>query len=917
MEYCYYELKSAPDFSLSKYASLSETGPSGVIAQHGAFWRQINQWGQLFHGSIHFIYQYDPDKLPGERMMLVIRFDAPDMEAKVSIRQIMESSILAPYYERLTYCEQSPLNEYHYAWQINLLKKERFITSSSQEKERFYTVSEWKMNPEARLYSMLRIMAASHSHCVYLVDVFPVDYGMKAEKSLEFILPHLRELNSFKVKTGPNAISSGGRDDNAKKALDFYENLMDEIIISPHFLVNVQVLGETEGAAKQILDAAACEALSEGNHTLYGERFGEDVFRAMGEGVSCWSDPGAPENLMYLPHLMTLEQLVPFVMLPVLYPGEFIEMPKETVPARASGMPIGHDAQKHEIHYPWKQFMQHVFLAGMPGSGKTNTMMYLISKMHQAGIPVLVLEPAKKEYRVLVTDPAMSDLSLFSPGANSIFPIHINPFEFPVGMKLADHINRLLDVFNGTFQLDPPMPMLLTEGIQNCYEKLLWLPGMVNRGELEYPTMSMLYLEIEKLLDKYQYAEEVRSNLQSILQVRIGSLLAREMGDVFDVKKSTFAPEDWLKKSAVMELASLGSGPSNFMTLMIMTLVREVLDIQVYDVEKSGHRPRHAIYLEEAHNLIANTSVQQAGITDPKVSATAFITKMLAEVRALGECMVIADQLPTAMAPEVVKNTSLKIALRLTSQDERELLGSTMSADEVQLERMGIFAPGQCLVSYEGLQKPFEIQVPPYKGDEFIDDAYLLKSILCNINYHENMLRSAKIMKMKFEEQRDGLLEENQNLYDRIIYTRKKWAENAALIDAEDETKENYVPSDEIKKWIKEKDILQRDYGKIMQKWCRLSLDITLYIGVTALRRQRLIDWGKDFSLEDKERTIAAHNKWLDFMTELYQSVKMRRMELKCNAAKWKMKPLEELENRFLRQQEIIKAGWIPDDIMI
>ena len=45
MEYSYYELNKAPDLSLNKYTSLSETGPAGVLVQHQAFWRQINQWG--------------------------------------------------------------------------------------------------------------------------------------------------------------------------------------------------------------------------------------------------------------------------------------------------------------------------------------------------------------------------------------------------------------------------------------------------------------------------------------------------------------------------------------------------------------------------------------------------------------------------------------------------------------------------------------------------------------------------------------------------------------------------------------------------------------------------------------------------------------------------------------------------------
>ena len=45
-------------------------------------------------------------------------------------------------------------------------------------------------------------------------------------------------------------------------------------------------------------------------------------------------------------------------------------------------------AIKH-LHYEQNSYYsmsKHVFLAGMPGSGKTNTMMYLISEMHKAGI---------------------------------------------------------------------------------------------------------------------------------------------------------------------------------------------------------------------------------------------------------------------------------------------------------------------------------------------------------------------------------------------------------------------------------------------------------------------------------------------------------------------------------------------------
>lgn len=121
---------------------------------------------------------------------------------------------------------------------------------------------------------------------------------------------------------------------------------------------------------------------------------------------------------------------------------------------------------------------------------------------------------------------------------------------------------------------------------------------------------------------------------------------------------------------------------------------------------------RHVIFIEEAHNIIA-PSTQQAGAdsVDPKISATAYIVKMLAEVRALREAIVIADQLPTALASEVTKNTGWKLVHRLTAQDDREQIGTAISASPVQLERMASFTSGRAFIYHERTQKPFEMQV--------------------------------------------------------------------------------------------------------------------------------------------------------------------------------------------------------------
>lgn len=63
------------------------------------------------------------------------------------------------------------------------------------------------------------------------------------------------------------------------------------------------------------------------------------------------------------------------------------------------------------------------------------------------------------------------------------------------------------------------------------------------------------------------------------------------------------------------------------------------------------------------------------------------------------------------MAPEVIKNTNIKLVHRLTSQDDRELVGSTMSASPLQMENMATYISGQALFTYEKLLRPFEIRV--------------------------------------------------------------------------------------------------------------------------------------------------------------------------------------------------------------
>ena len=348
-----------------------------------------------------------------------------------------------------------------------------------------------------------------------------------------------------------------------------------------------------------------------------------------------------------------------------------------------------------------------------------------------------MLEPAKREYRELAQF-EIPDLLIFSPAAVTNFPLRLNPFEFPRGLTLSEHIAKLCEVFEGSFPIAPPAPFILDRAIQAVYERRGWSVRDVNMGTKSYPTISELYEQFEYELERTNYDSEIRGNIRSVLEMRIGSLLQREKKDIFDVEQSSLAPEEWLERPIIVELEALGEGPANFVTLLLCTLIRETLKV-------GATRPfdapvRHVIFLEEAHNLIAPQSQPQDGMdSNPKVAATAYIVKMLAEVRALREGIIIADQLPTAMAPEVIKNTNVKIVHRLTSSDDRQLVGSTMSASSFQIERMATYTSGEALCSFEKLLRPFEmrVQLVEQHGTETPDDARLYELMLEKPGFRE------------------------------------------------------------------------------------------------------------------------------------------------------------------------------------
>lgn len=792
-EYCY-KLENIPDLTLNKYASLEGKGVDGILDKHIAFLRQWNRKGIVSRTSFHLIYFFDGKHTENEsseehngsklEVLFLIRGEEKDIE---NIPQMIKASALSPYFKLVgaglvddrTGKDIFSYDAFAVERKINgsfkycsfLTKKEIFIKSSSQDHDvSYYTLAPWESNESGRLFNMMKLMEHLDKRVAYRVDLYPVERGISLRQNLQTPMRALRERQYQGMS------SRGGRDYEAENVIRNYEKLIENIESSPHFMANICVMGDRLQDINVLLDAAGAEALKKGNYNISnfsgeftpksflddGDEYRDEpllsidektILRKQESGLIICNEEAKKNRLRYLPNLFTVDEIAPFFRFPALYEGETIQKRKETAPAKIEekdSLYLGKDDNGYEVLFPLKNLQKHAFIAGVPGSGKTNIMHHLTSTLwKQHNIPFLVLEPAKQEYRALANEPGMEELYIFAPNAEMLFPLHINPFEFPKGIMVAEHIRRLCSVFEGAFPLDNPMPFLLDTAIEAVYRESGWTPQTVYNDDtkLKFPTMSMLYKKLEEELKTTTYSDEIRGNLESALKVRIGSLLRREMGDVFDVAESTIPPEKWLEIPAVIELESMGTGPANFLTLMLCALIRETLKVNPH-YEKD--HARHMIFIEEAHNLIGPDAEEATGgEANPKQAATAFIVKMLAEVRALKEGIVIADQLPTVMAPEILKNTGLKIGLRITSGDDRGLLGSTMAANGMQLEEMATFTIGRALISYEGLMRPFTMQTQEWLGEG-------------SLGYVPDKEKRKRMTESKFDEELSNLLKDTK-----------------------------------------------------------------------------------------------------------------------------------------------------------
>lgn len=538
-----------------------------------------------------------------------------------------------------------------------------------------------------------------------------------------------------------------------------YETMMKE---KQHlFLVKIQIVGE-DNLPLNLVEALGSE-LMDNAHNPYPTQWEmikpeEEDFPSVLHNLQCfeyapWGQSKAAPQLRRLQHLAGAREACGAFRLPIppesgylagvivrdepfVAPSDHLERQQEKQLDRRSSDEasiklgeIHHRGNPTGRHFsvPVKQLTRHGLFSGSTGSGKTNSLLCILTQLaqlwhEQEVASFLVLYPLDKpDYRkLLATEVVGGELLVFTLGDEGVSPFRFNPFALPKGVLLRTHLSRLLRCFSAAYAMADPLPAIYREALRKVYRDKHW-DLIKGRGgdSAQIPNMMDFYNAIVEVTSELEYGREIQADIYQASEIRIRDLL-ESTGSIINVV-DVGQIQAILDRPTVIELGRVGSMEDTALIMgFLMLLVSEHIEQQKRD------KP-HVMVVEEAHRLMSRGHFGSEFVADPRSQSGEDFSNILAEVRGFNEGILIAEQTPTDLVSGAIGNTYLKVMHWLEDAESFYLFSELMNLDDRQKKYARTLKPGEAIVRSE-FGRPVHIVVPEFETE------FVPKELLANPN---------------------------------------------------------------------------------------------------------------------------------------------------------------------------------------
>ncbi len=345
---------------------------------------------------------------------------------------------------------------------------------------------------------------------------------------------------------------------------------------------------------------------------------------------------------------------------------------------------------------------KHAMVAGVTGSGKTNSCFAILEQLHKHKIPFLVIEPIKSEYRhFILNTPGLKETGrVYTLGNPGVSPLRLNPFEVPEGTRVQAHIDALVAVFSAAFEMYSPMPEVMKQALTDLYRLKGWdLALNENLREYEspkelnediYPNMQDLYEIIEHTAKGMSFSDSIAADVRGALEALIGSLISGTNGLIYTTG-NTLQPQTLFGEPVVIELQEISNDAEKAFGLGIL-----LLSLSQYARRRgSTQQLEHVLLIDDAHRMF-----------EASAKVNVLIRNILSEVGAYGEGIIFASQVPANLNTDILSNTGLKIIHRLMRMEDVNAVSGAGFLNESQKRDVSTFTTGFAISFAENMHQP-------------------------------------------------------------------------------------------------------------------------------------------------------------------------------------------------------------------
>ncbi len=335
------------------------------------------------------------------------------------------------------------------------------------------------------------------------------------------------------------------------------------------------------------------------------------------------------------------------------------------------------------------EWIKHVLITGMTGTGKTNLCFHVLRQLQRHGKPFLVFD-WKKNYRNLLQLEEFSELRVYTIGSK-LRPFRFNPLIPPEKTDPGMWLVRLIDVIKHAYFLGEGVEYLLRQAIDHAYEEF----GVYEQTEV-FPRFSHVKDHVSKQQLKGRMSLWKASTMRALASLTFprGLGISLEHTEPLDAGKL-------LDGMVVMELDALSNSDKMFFT--------EALVLWIYEQRKNeGKREefKHAIVIEEGHHVLS-------GLKERKEGEETVIETSLRQIREFGECVIAIDQEPSKLSNSIKANTFCKVTFNLGNGKDVLDMAQCMMLDNEETRYIDFLDIGYGIMKLKGrVHKPMLVRFP-------------------------------------------------------------------------------------------------------------------------------------------------------------------------------------------------------------